>query len=170
MPSPPLCFCDVITPVVIHHWAHVVATNAMRVSRVTLVWFLMCNDMGTRERHGGPVEIVMSIELGIGGMRGLIRDLCRRLRVMVAWCRSLSQNLRRKPGSTEQIPAMKCQLVINYLFGEILPEGQRGLNVQALQEGRNPRIIRDWMSKSKARAVSLSPLFFISEERTLFMS
>jgi hypothetical protein len=40
-------------------------------------------------------------------VRGLIRDFCRRLSVIVAWGKSLSHSFRGKFGSTEQSPAMK---------------------------------------------------------------
>jgi hypothetical protein len=54
-----------------------------------------------------------------------------------------------------------CKLVINSLLGEIIPEVQRG---------RSPRIIRDWISESNARTISLSPLFVIGTERTMLLS
>jgi hypothetical protein len=39
----------------------------MRIPRGTLVWLLVCNYAGARGCHGGTVEIIVSIELGIGG-------------------------------------------------------------------------------------------------------
>jgi hypothetical protein len=67
--SRPSYFCDVdlATSFVIQCWAQVVAINAIRVPRGRLVWFFMCNDAGSRGRHGDPVEFIMSIELGMGG-------------------------------------------------------------------------------------------------------